>query len=131
MDFGIDFGTTNSACTGILEKRREIPYRDNFGNPFPSLIVIDRVTGEVFCGRDAWRKREELSESCEIIPSVKTHLGTDKTWQVAGKIWTPVMVATEVFLGIKQQVARGAGNVQLEQAVVAVPVGFSSEKRKN
>lgn len=129
MNFGIDFGTTNSACIGIQEGRRAIKYNDGSGNPFPSLIIIDRMTEKVYCGRKAWMQREELSESCEVIPSVKTYLGTDKTWKIKGKVWTPEMVAAEVFLGLKSQVQKQSGVAELNEAVVSIPVGFAPEKR--
>lgn len=129
MDFGIDFGTTNSACTGIQNKRQLFNYGDEMGNPFPSIIVIDRVTGQVFCGREAWRKRQELAESCEVIPSIKTLLGTNRTWRIAGKKWTPVEVTAEVFKGLKKRVKEGSAKKELTSAVVAVPVDFEPEKR--
>jgi molecular chaperone DnaK len=129
FDFGIDFGTTNSACAGIIDGKKMIKFADRYdGSPFPSLVIIDPVTGEVYCGREAWLKRQEYAEHCEVITSVKTHLGTGKTWRIAGKVWTPEMVAAKVFEGLKKQVA-SFGKVKMEQAVVAVPVGFSSAKR--
>lgn len=126
--FGIDFGTTNSACIGIEDKRRVKKFSDD-EYPFPSLVIIDRITGKVYCGREAWRRREELRESCEVIPSVKTYLGTDKTWKIAGQIWTPEMVAAQVFLGLKERVKKRLGTDELKEAVVAVPVGFSPAAR--
>ena len=105
MDFGIDFGTTNSACTGIQDKKYARNYSDEYGNPFPSIVIIDRVTGLVYCGREAWLKKEALRESCEIVTSIKTHLGTDKLFYIAGKKWTTEMVAAEIFLGLKESFA--------------------------
>ncbi len=132
MYFGIDFGTTNSACIGIQEGRRSgVKYTDGYANPFPSLVIIDKTTGKVYCGRDAWKNREKLSESCEVIPSIKTHLGTDKTWLVNGRNWTAEMVAAEVFLGLKQRVEQKDATNNLTSAVVATPVGFSAKKRKS
>lgn len=129
MNFGIDFGTTNSACMAIQERRRSVKYTDGYGNPFPSLVIVDRVTGKVHRGREAWKNREELSDSCEVIPSVKTYLGTNKTWKIKGKEWTPEMVAAEVFRGLKEQVSKKGAVDRLEEAVVAVPVGFPTGKR--
>lgn len=130
MEFGIDFGTTNSACVAIQEGRKTaVRYTDGYGNPFPSLVIIDRSTGKVYCGRDAWRNREKFSDTCEVIPSIKTHLGTDKIWRIKGKEWTPEMVAAEVFLGLKNRVSRKGVTDELKSAVVAIPVGFSAKKR--
>lgn len=130
FDFGIDFGTTNSACAGVIDGKKMIKFADQYdGSPFPSLVIIDPVTGQVYCGREAWLKRQEYSEHCEVITSIKTYLGTGKTWLIAGKTWRPDMVAAEVFKGLKRQVAAAGGKSDMREAVVAVPVGFSPAKR--
>lgn len=130
MEFGIDFGTTNSACVGIEDGRRVVKFTDGFGNPFPSLVIIDRITGRVYCGREAWRRREELRESCEVITSVKTLLDSDEIWNIAGRKWTPEIVAAQIFLALKERVEKRMGEDALKEAVVAVPVGFSATKRE-
>ncbi|MGB9804131.1 Hsp70 family protein, partial [Desulfofundulus sp.] len=129
MDFGIDFGTTNSACVGIEDGSREIRFTDGYGNPFPSLVIIDRATGRVYCGREAWRRREELRESCEVITSVKTLLDSGTIWNIAGRTWTPEMVAAQVFLALKDRVRKRTGEDLLKEALVAIPVGFPAGKR--
>lgn len=129
MDFGIDFGTTNSACVGIEDGRRVNRFTDGYGNPFPSLVIIDRTTGQVYSGRDAWRRREELRESCEVISSVKTLLDSGTVWKIAGRTWTPEMVAAQVFRALKDRVETRIGEDVLKEAVVAVPVGFTAGKR--
>ncbi len=130
FDFGIDFGTTNSACVGIIDGKRELQFGDQYdGSPFPSLVVIDPVTGKVECGREAWLKRQEYSENSEVISSVKTLLGSGKTWRIAGKNWTTEMVAAEIFKGLKRQIAAAGIKEEISEATVAVPVGFSAVKR--
>lgn len=55
-NFGIDFGTTNSSvvqCVSLDGKTRRIPYGDDEGRPMPSIVAIDKATGEVFIGREA------------------------------------------------------------------------------
>ena len=76
--FGIDFGTTNSATVGFLvmdHKPECVKYGDEEGRPIPSVVAIDKTTGEIYTGRNAWDKKMQLSESCEYISSVKTILG--------------------------------------------------------
>lgn len=128
MDFGIDFGTTNSACVAIEDGRRIIKFTDR-GRPFPSLVIIDRATGRVYCGREAWNRREELRESCEVISSVKSFLASDIVWSIAGRTWTPEMVASRIFQALKDIVKKRIGSDELKEAVVAVPVGYSAGKR--
>lgn len=129
--FGIDFGTTNSATVGYVvmdEKPEMVKYGDEEGRPIPSVVAIDRATGNVFTGRDAWDKKMELSESCEYIPSVKTILDTEQVKTIAGREWTAVDVASEVFKQLKANVKNRTG-IDMEEATVAIPVGFSASKR--
>lgn len=131
--FGIDFGTTSSATVGISiigNENKKILYGDEEGRPIPSVIAINKESGEIFTGRTAWEKRLELSETCEYIQSVKTLL-SDDDWSctILGKKWSAVDVAAEVFKGLKKSVKERTNN-DLNEACVAMPVGFSSEKRK-
>lgn len=133
--FGIDFGTTSSAVVGCYVDDGSIRidhFGDSEGNPIPSVIAIDKNSGEVFSGREAWEKRTELSDSCEVITSVKMILDEKKVKQIAGKDWTPEDIACELFKAMKNSVAEKTDNNQhitLNEAVVAIPVGFSPEKR--
>ena len=62
--YGIDFGTTNSAASSmtgdVKENMRQINYGDDEGRPFPSLVAINKSTGEVITGREAKSRRNEL-----------------------------------------------------------------------
>ena len=129
--FGIDFGTTNSATVGYVvmdQKPEAVKYGDEEGRPIPSVVAIDKTTGAVFTGRDAWDKKMELSESCEYISSVKTILDSEQIKTIAGREWTAVDVASEVFKYLKANVHNRTG-IDMEEATVAIPVGFSASKR--
>ena len=98
--FGIDFGTTNSATVGYVvmdQKPERVQYGDDEGRPIPSVVAIDKKSGEVFTGRNAWDRKMELSETCEYISSVKTILDSEQKKEIAGKEWSVVDMATEVF----------------------------------
>lgn len=131
--FGIDFGTTSSATVGYMVMDNHTPeeflYGDDEGRPIPSVVAIDEKTGEVFTGREAWDKKMQLSESCKYISSVKTILAEDRSYNIAGKEWNPVDIAAELFKALKTQVKERTG-VDLKSSTVAIPVGFSAEKRK-
>ena len=130
--FGIDFGTTSSATVGYMvmdHTPEEILYGDEEGRPIPSVVAIDKKTGEVFTGRDAWDKKMELSESCEYISSVKTILDKDTVVTIAGREWSPVDIAAELFKALKKSVKERT-DIDMTAATVAIPIGFSPEKRE-
>ena len=130
--FGIDFGTTRSATVGylVMDHSSEIfLYGDEEGRPIPSVIAINKTTGEVYTGREAWDKKMELSESCEYISSVKTILDQETTMTIAGREWSPVDVAAELFKALRENVKERTG-VKMTSAAVAIPIGFSSKKRE-
>ncbi len=130
--FGIDFGTTNSATVGFTvlgNETKRSQYGDDEGRPNPSVVAINRETGEVLTGREAWNKKVELSDTCEYISSIKSILAAGWRRKIAGRTWSSVDIAAEVFKGLKKKVMDTSGQV-LEEAVVAIPVGFSSDKRE-
>lgn len=132
--FGIDFGTTNSATVGCMvmgDNREMVLYGDDEGLPMPSVVAIDKTTGNVFTGREAWEKKMELSQSCEYISSIKSILDdTDWNRTIAGKTWTPVDIAGELFKALKLKVNSRTGAC-MDFATVAIPIGFSAKKRNN
>ncbi|WP_026528258.1 Hsp70 family protein [Butyrivibrio sp. VCD2006] len=128
---GIDFGTTNSAAISFLDEGNSIgryEHGDDQGTPFPSIVGINKTTGEVITGRDAKNRRMELSENYEFFTSIKTIIDKDEYYDVAGKKWTPVALATEILKGLKEEILRK--NVDAESVVMAVPVGFSPLKKR-
>jgi molecular chaperone DnaK len=130
--FGIDFGTTNSATVGYAfmgSKYEQLLYGDDEQRPVPSVVAVHKKTGEVFTGRKAWERRQELSQDCEFITSVKSLLNSEWSKMIAGKKWTAVEVAAEVFKGLQKNVHDRTGIV-MDEAVVAIPVGLSAGKRR-
>lgn len=132
--FGIDFGTTNSSVVEYVTydgKTHRLQHGDDEGRPMPSMVAIDKETGEVFTGRDAWNKRSELAQTCECVQSVKTLLEIDG-WSkfIAGRWWTAQDIASEVFKALRRNVAGSEDENAMEAATVAVPIGFSRAKRE-
>lgn len=132
--FGIDFGTTNSATVAFIKgtagfEAREVSFGDAMGRPIPSVVAIDKKSGQVYTGREAWDKKLELSESCEYISSIKTIIEKNEVFHIAGKDWTTTDIASRVFLGLREK-AREQYNVILSEATVAIPVGLAPEKRR-
>lgn len=127
---GIDFGTTNSAAISFVNEGTSIgryEHGDAQGTPFPSIVGINKKTGEVITGREAKNRRIELSENYEFFTSIKTIIDRDEYFSVAGRKWTPVAIATEILKGLKAEIKRK--NVVADSVVMAVPVGFSPKKK--
>lgn len=131
--FGIDFGTTNSATVGIMINNGRMSYEtygDLEGNPYPSIVAIHKETGEVLSGLEVRQNREQLGKEYEIITSIKSHIATDKVWEIAGKRWEAKEIAAYIFKGLKETVHKKSG-LNLDSAMVSVPGGFSADKRKD
>lgn len=133
--FGIDFGTTNSAVVSISaiegKKVGEAKIGEDERHPLPSFVAINRETGEVKTGLEAKRSISH-SEEYHVFSSIKSVIDEDKSWEVADRTWTPVDIAAELFKALKRNVYdKTAGVMNLNEAVVAVPVGFSSKKKNN
>ena len=130
--FGIDFGTTNSAAfsfTGVDENTIiPIHYGDDEGRPFPSVVAINKNTGEVICGRDAKDQRHALQETHVYFSSIKSIIDSNQTWMIAGKEWTPEDIAAEILKALKARVERDNDNI-MDEVVMAVPVGYSAGKK--
>ena len=131
--FGIDFGTTNSAVHAIAAIGDtiddEFDIGENDRRPLPSFVAIHKVTGEVVTGLDAKGSIADENEY-QVFSSIKTIIGEEKEWQIAGNIWTPVDIAAELFKELKKK-AENSTQGKMTEAVVAVPVGFSSKKKNN
>lgn len=131
--FGIDFGTTNSAVHAITAIGNSIDDEFDIGEndrrPFPSFVAIHKSKGEVVTGLDAKASIADESEY-RVFSSIKTIIGEDQEWQIAGKNWTPVDIAAELFKALKRKAEASTRDV-MKEAVVAVPVGFSSKKKNN
>ncbi len=132
--FGIDFGTTNCAVVSIQAVDGErVGLNQKIGeeysnNPLPSFVAINKITGEVETGISA---KETILESDEFVvfPSIKRIIGEDCKWKIAGKEWSQIDIAAELFKALKTNVLNIL-NVELNNAVVAVPVAFSSKNKE-
>ena len=130
--YGIDFGTTSSAVVGsIIEdgEIKQIKYGVGASVPVPSVVAINKENGSVITGLDVKNKRDELSENHEIIYSIKTYLDNGNCKEIAGQEWYAEDIACELFDALKNTVKNRTGE-DMQEAVVAIPVGFSAKKRE-
>lgn len=131
--FGIDFGTTNCAVVSIAaidgERIGESISVGEMNGPLPSFVAINKATGEVKTGLSA-KKTIFDSDEYVVFPSIKTVIDEDRTWSIGGREWTQIDIAAELFKALKTSV-KNKLNVELQEAVVAVPVGYSSKKKNS
>lgn len=130
--FGIDFGTTSCAVIGSIDEDgqiKQIKYGDATGVPIPSIIAINKKTGEVKTGLEVKNRRDELSEDYEIIYSIKSYLDSVNCKIIASEEYYAEDIACELFNALKIAVKNRTGE-ELTEAVVAIPVGFGAKKRE-
>src|ERR1700723_3076264 len=128
--FGIDFGTTNSTAMKLMAGEFH-KYGDEAGQPLPSVVALDRATGEASCGRDVWRNREEYrtAGAVYVIESIKLHMGSDLRWPTEVGVWTPEDVAAVVLKQLSAR-AKHLGLEGIEEAVISIPVDYPAESRR-
>jgi len=132
--FGIDFGTTNSAAfsyTGAdVNSILPIHYGDEEGRPFPSVVAIDKSNGEIITGRLAKEQHNSVLESHVYFDSIKSIIDSSETWEIAGEKWSAEDITGQILLALKNRVEKDTDNI-LDEAVLAVPVGYSPEKKRH
>lgn len=132
MAFGIDFGTTNTSVVECLITEHGItktPYGEN-NQPFPSLVALHPEKSPVF-GWDVKRRRSQLiAEGYHVVASFKSILGTNQNVEVGDKKYSPIDV-TALFLSYVKSRVESMANRELREAVMAIPVDFKPEQRRN
>lgn len=130
--FGIDFGTTNTSVVDCEITKNGVirtPYGEN-DQPFPSLVALHPDLPAYF-GCDVKRRRSQLiAGGYRVISSFKTILGTDQIISVGSKQYHPADIAALFLSYVKNRVEAMAGR-PLNEAVVAIPVDFRPEQRRD
>jgi len=134
-DIGIDFGTTNTTCVEIAGPARSIhKYGDEAGRPLPSILVVDKITGDVKCGREVWEHREKyLSQPhrYHVISSVKAELESPHPIQLISGEWTKTRLVAEILRHLSDRRRRTyGGGGGISKATFSVPVGMSPLARR-
>ncbi len=132
---GIDFGTTNTTCVEIAGPTRSIAkYGDEAGRPLPSILVIDKNTGHVQCGREVWEHREKyLSQPhrYHVISSVKAELESPDPIPVLSGEWTKPRLVAQILRHLSERRRRTyGGDNGISKATFSVPVGMSPFARR-
>lgn len=131
--FGIDFGTTNTSVVCINKDEygeKYDYYEEETGLPFSSIVAIPKDgKKKILFGREVKKKRLELSQDYEIIPSMKSYLGTDKAFCVEDRKYSATDI-TEAYLNYLKEYIINKYSVKIDEAIFAVPVDFKPSARR-
>ncbi|MBO3662830.1 molecular chaperone DnaK [Microbacterium stercoris] len=123
---GIDLGTTNSVVS-VLEggEPKVIANAEGFRTT-PSVVAFTK-DGEVLVGETA--KRQAVTNVDRTIASVKRHIGTDWSFDVDGKKYTPQEISARILMKLKRDAEQYLGDT-VTDAVITVPAYFNDAERQ-
>ncbi len=123
---GIDLGTTNSAVS-VLEGGEPTVIANAEGFRTTPSIVAFTKDGEILVGETA--KRQAVTNVDRTIASVKRHMGTDWTFSVDDKKYTPQEISARILAKLKRDAETYLGET-VTDAVITVPAYFNDAERQ-
>lgn len=123
---GIDLGTTNSVVA-VLEGGEPTVIANAEGFRTTPSVVAFTKDGEVLVGETA--KRQAVTNVDRTIASVKRHMGTDWTFGVEGKKYTPQEISARILGKLKRDAEQYLGDT-VTDAVITVPAYFNDAERQ-
>lgn len=122
---GIDLGTTNSLISVFRNgKVEQIP--NSFGEYLtPSAVSFDKE-GNIYVGKIA--KERKITNPELTVSSFKTFMGTDKKYEILGKLYTPEELSAFVLKQLIQDAEKYL-NEKIEEAIISVPAYFNNKQR--
>ncbi len=123
---GIDLGTTNSAVS-VLEGGEPTVIANAEGFRTTPSVVAFTKDGEVLVGETA--KRQAVTNVDRTIASVKRHMGTNWTFDVDGKKYTPQEISARILGKLKRDAETYLGEA-VTDAVITVPAYFNDAERQ-
>ena len=123
---GIDLGTTNSVVS-VMEGGKPTVIANAEGNRTTPSIVGFSKGGERLVGLLA--KRQAVLNHDRTIASNKRFMGTDKTWAIDGKNWSPQEVSAQILRKLTEDASKYLGQ-KVTKAVITVPAYFNDSQRQ-
>ncbi len=121
---GIDLGTTNSVVTVMDGKTSKVIENKEGNRTTPSVVAFKE--DQIIVGEAA--KRQAITNKDTII-SVKRFMGTDKTFNVAGKEYKPEQISALILSHLKEYAEANLGT-KITRAVITVPAYFNDQQRQ-
>ncbi|MCI4342801.1 MAG: molecular chaperone DnaK [Thermoplasmata archaeon] len=128
---GIDLGTSNSAAA-FLEGGRPVivPSAEGTtvggGKAFPSYVAFTKE-GQLIVGEPA--RRQAVSNPDGTVTGFKRKMGTDFSYTLHGKKYTPQQLSAYLLQKIKRDAEAFLGE-KVEKAVITVPAYFNDNQRQ-
>ena len=123
---GIDFGTTNSVVS-IFKDGKPIIIPNSEGRRITPSVVSFTKDGQRLVGQLA--KRQAVSNPEITFSAIKKYLGKNYKFFVDDKIYTPTEIAAMILQKLKADAEAYLGET-VKQAVITVPVNFTSKQRR-
>ena len=122
---GIDLGTTYSCLSYLNEHGEPVTLANQEGElTTPSIVMFDGK--EVIVGTEALRNA--VLKPTHVVQNAKRYIGSNKTWKIEGKTYTPVDIGAFVLRRMLEAAKDQIGEVT--QAVITVPAQFSDWQRQ-
>lgn len=122
---GIDLGTTYSCLSYLNEHGEPVTLPNQEGElSTPSVVLFD--SGEVVVGTEALRNA--VLRPNHVVQNAKRYMGSDKTWTIDKKVYTPVDIGAFVLRKLLSAAEEQIG--EIKQAVITVPAQFSDWQRQ-
>lgn len=122
---GIDLGTTYSCISYLNEHGEPVTIPNQEGElSTPSVVMFDG--DEVIVGTEALRNA--VLKPGHVIQNSKRHIGSNKTWTIDGKTYTPVDIGALILRKMLDAAQEQIGPIT--QAVITVPAQFSDWQRQ-
>ncbi|MCS4277213.1 molecular chaperone DnaK [Mycetocola lacteus] len=123
---GIDLGTTNSVVSVLEGGEPTVIANAEGARTTPSVVAFTK-DGEVLVGDTA--KRQAVTNVDRTLASVKRHMGTNWTFDVDGKKYTPQEVSARILAKLKRDAEQYLGDT-VTDAVITVPAYFNDAERQ-
>ncbi|MEM0951811.1 MAG: molecular chaperone DnaK [Cyanobacteria bacterium P01_H01_bin.74] len=123
---GIDLGTTNSVVA-VMEGGKPVVIVNAEGNRTTPSVVGFGKSGDRLVGVPA--KRQAVLNPDRTIASNKREMGTNHTWAIDGKDWTPQEISAEILQKLAEDASKYLGQ-KVTQAVITVPAYFNDSQRQ-
>lgn len=126
--FGLDFGTTNSLVSVVIDDKTRVLFNQDDQLPHPSVVWYKG--SEVIVGREARKPMDSIDTGSvgDFIRSPKRYLGSAKIPETNK---SPVDVVADILKFLKQHGAsKEGGKFAIDRVVMTVPVNAPGSYRR-